>query len=916
MTLNMNHFAAWVLTNSLKASILILIILSIQFIFRNRLSAKWQYAFWFLLVIRLLIPNSLESQFSLYNLRTWFQPSAATTIQPINQVPLNPITTTVQMPIMMAEVGRDVTRQAFLSMLWGLGALIIAVIAIMGNYKLWRKVEYRTPIQNKNLNDIFDLCKRRMEVRTPVSLCQVEGIAMPMLYGLFKPTVLIPARQVNTLTEQQFKHVFCHELAHHKRKDILLAHITTLLQILHWFNPLMWIAFYKIRLDREIACDGMALDRLGRDQAKAYGHTIIAMLEQIVSDNLLPITVGVVESKRHLKKRLSMIARFKKRSVMWSVAAVVLLSVVGCAVLTEAKKKDEPPRHSMIIQMRFQEPGSKLTYNGQNIEVTTNKKGQKYCKADVLTIRNIPVESDLTKQIILSGEHIELTQVDSLRWKVEADRVKIDTVSTDQAMNDNSPSDNESIKIFPFNKREKWGYKNKTGKIVIQPQYQKANNFVSLTVDNNSLIKEPTPIAGVQINNKWGFINHKGDFVIPPQYDVVSNSFFEGMSRISTNDKWGFLDSSGNIIVQPQYEFISNFGEGLVAFRINGKTGYLNKKGEIVIKPIFDQSYIFVNGLALTQLDKKWGFIDKSGKWTIPPRYETANEFSENLAGVKIGNKFGFINKNNEIIIEPAYDMVLTRFKNGTCRVMNYGQEETQRPGVAYTIDTTGKVLDKEYYYWDKQKKTNPSSEFDVEESYNILLSNSNNGINKRHTIILDPGHGGKDPGAKISDEIQEKDINLNYAKMLQEYLSRAGFNVILTRSEDQFLDLKTRVNVVDENQGDMMVSIHFGYHTNTAKSGPSVYYAKDHTQSHELAMNISYNLYQLSNHDSVFVSDANFYILNNASCPAVLIEPGFLSNKEQLTNLLNPDFEKKIVLAIANGIITYFNPQIGKTES
>ena len=74
------------------------------------------------------------------------------------------------------------------------------------------------------------------------------------------------------------KHIFLHELAHYKRNDVIISCVTTILQIIHWFNPIIWFAFYRMRIDRELACDEMTLNRIGAAQSKSYGQTIISLL--------------------------------------------------------------------------------------------------------------------------------------------------------------------------------------------------------------------------------------------------------------------------------------------------------------------------------------------------------------------------------------------------------------------------------------------------------------------------------------------------------------------------------------------------------------------------------------------------------------------------------------------------------------
>ncbi len=116
------------------------------------------------------------------------------------------------------------------------------------------------------------------------------------------------------------------------------------LQIVHWFNPLVWVAFHRMRVDRELACDALALSYAQESENQPYGRTIIKLLEGFGCSRWAPSLAGTVENKNQLKERISMIAKFKKTNRGVALAACLLIGL-GLATLTDAqtgqRAKDE-----------------------------------------------------------------------------------------------------------------------------------------------------------------------------------------------------------------------------------------------------------------------------------------------------------------------------------------------------------------------------------------------------------------------------------------------------------------------------------------------------------------------------------------------------------------------------------------------
>lgn len=156
-------------------------------------------------------------------------------------------------------------------------------------------------------------------------------------------------------------------------------------------------------------------------------------------------------------------------------------------------------------------------------------------------------------------------------------------------------------------------------------------------------------------NVKYGFVNPKGELVIAAQYELAS-SFKEGLAAVVLDDKWGFIDKKGNIVINPQFSLVTDFHDGLAMFYNGSSYGYIDKKGNYVINPQFDFARPLSEDLALIQQGDMYGYIDKSGKIIINPQFEGAGDFSNGLATAQLNGKVGFIDKSSQWKIPAQFD--------------------------------------------------------------------------------------------------------------------------------------------------------------------------------------------------------------------------------------------------------------------
>ena len=132
---------------------------------------------------------------------------------------------------------------------------------------------------------------------------------------------------------------------------------------------------------------------------------------------------------------------------------------------------------------------------------------------------------------------------------------------------------------------------------------------------------------GEFVEGKWGYIDKQGTLVIQPQFDTAG-PFRNGLAVVANDRKFGYIDKTGKIVIPLQFASAGSFSEGLASVRIGdymaGKDGYIDEQGKIVIEPQFDSAFPFNGGLADVRIGDKYGFIDKTGKIVIPPQFDFA----------------------------------------------------------------------------------------------------------------------------------------------------------------------------------------------------------------------------------------------------------------------------------------------------
>jgi beta-lactamase regulating signal transducer with metallopeptidase domain len=395
---------------SLQGAVLVCVILLVQVLLRQHLPGRWRYALWLLLVLRLAIPWAPESRLSVFNLLAhpeapaashylarishdpaqvpeWAKAAAVEPSLPSSQAHMEASASSgsqVAAPAGQRNVMSGLTWRFWLKCIWLLGVGTLLLGSFRGSLRLRRIVKMHRPVTESSTLNLLEDCKEQMGVHTIIGLVESDQIACPAIFGFMRPRLLVPQGLLRKLSRDELRFVFLHELAHLKRYDVLLGWITLLLQVIHWFNPLVWLAFYRMRTDREIACDQEVLRHVSEPEVTSYGKTILVLLNHFSQRQYLPSLVGILEHKTQAQRRIKMIASFKRetpRVSAWALALVVLLSTV---VLTNARPQTEDETSELFVTRQPRMGRYQFIFTGE----TTNGRGSAKGSIDYTVAEN------------------------------------------------------------------------------------------------------------------------------------------------------------------------------------------------------------------------------------------------------------------------------------------------------------------------------------------------------------------------------------------------------------------------------------------------------------------------------------------------------------------------------------------------
>ena len=175
-------------------------------------------------------------------------------------------------------------------------------------------------------------------------------------------------------------------------------------------------------------------------------------------------------------------------------------------------------------------------------------------------------------------------------------------------------------------------------------------------------------------------------------------------------------------------------------------------------------------------------------------------------------------------------------------------------------------------------------------------------------TVVIDAGHGGKDPGTTSVLGFYEKGINLSVALEVARLLEQKGLRVKMTRTDDYFVELEDRAAIANNLDADLFVSIHSDSFPKSSRRGYTIYIARAASSSSRRAASSIARSMSGTGLNSFGVQTAGYHVLTDTRCPAILVELGYLSNRSEAALLRSSSFQDRLAEAVADGISDYFD--------
>ena len=307
---------------SFSGGILILAIIVIRALAINVLSKKTFNALWGISVVRLMIPFSIPSAFSVYSLIGSHAPGNG--LQAIRVLPIGASGQEASMPGSITNAANAVSTW---TIVWAAGVLVCAVFFSLAYWKCWKEFQTSLPVGNDFTENWLSVHQQRRRI----SIRQSGRFSAPLTYGVLHPVILMPTSTKWENTDS-LAYVLAHEYVHIRRFDSIRKLVLIVVLCVHWFNPLVWVMYILANRDIELSCDEAVVRFFGENTKAAYARALISMEE--TRSGLTPLCSSF--SKNAIEERITAIMKIKKTTVFSLILAGFIVAGIATAFATSA----------------------------------------------------------------------------------------------------------------------------------------------------------------------------------------------------------------------------------------------------------------------------------------------------------------------------------------------------------------------------------------------------------------------------------------------------------------------------------------------------------------------------------------------------------------------------------------------------
>ena len=338
----------WLLTTTLRASVLAVVILGMQLLLRRWLPPQWRHSLWLPLLIVLALPVLPSVPFGIFPRKAAVTataaPEAAANTQEANAAPAE------QTPVAPAHQ-TGLTRVNPWAATWLAGSALVLAVGIASYRRNMRRIMKGAVPVDEALRRSIEGAAREVDLRRKPRVIVSTAVDSPAVTGLVRPSLLLPAGFPAGFSQSEEHLILLHELTHLKRFDLPVTWLTCVFQAVHWFNPILWFAFARMRADRESACDAQVLSLAQDDCRSDYGHALLKLQSAAPHPGLNLGFVGIFERSSELKTRIREISSHRAAHPAWRAAGTGIIAVLTLFGATKAQEP-EPEQESAPVVPR------------------------------------------------------------------------------------------------------------------------------------------------------------------------------------------------------------------------------------------------------------------------------------------------------------------------------------------------------------------------------------------------------------------------------------------------------------------------------------------------------------------------------------------------------------------------------------
>ncbi len=334
-----------------RGSLLVAGFLVLRAIAGGRVPARWLFAGWIVVALRLVVPFGVATSWSPFNWATALPRPVFTApvagredsrTATAEAVPVGSGAASGGAQVSFGEPGATADGGGWFGLVWmsGFGGLVIVrVLSSRRLFQRWRTTAQPTEVWVRAL--VADET-RVAGLRSEPELITAAAVPVPAISGLWRATLWLPAGMAERLGAADLRNVVRHELAHWRRRDPWTNELLALARALHWWNPLVWLAVRTARADCEVACDEFVMQRAASAEPAAYGASLLKVLGAAGGRTGTSAALGVFETRKQLKRRITMIAKYRAPSRGRTLLGAAVVAAVMAVAATRESRAQEP----------------------------------------------------------------------------------------------------------------------------------------------------------------------------------------------------------------------------------------------------------------------------------------------------------------------------------------------------------------------------------------------------------------------------------------------------------------------------------------------------------------------------------------------------------------------------------------------